>query len=134
VLLVEDELDSREALSLLVAGAGADVRTAESVSAARAVLETWPPDVVVSDIGLPHEDGYALLPAIRKLEQSLDRLVPAIALSAYVRPQDQARSVASGFLRHLTKPVDASVLVDAIADVAASHGPRLPRERDRPVV
>src|SRR5262245_251243 len=120
VLLVEDEHDSREALSLLVAGAGADVRTAESVSAARVLLEAWPPDVVVSDIGLPHEDGYALLPAIRRLETSLGRPVPAIALSAYVRPQDQARSVASGFLRHLTKPVDAAVLVNTIADVASS--------------
>jgi signal transduction histidine kinase len=125
VLLVEDEHDSREALSLLVAAAGADVRTADSVSAARAVLQTWPPDVVVSDIGLPHEDGYALLPAIRMLEQSIGRLVPAIALTAYVRPQDLARSIASGFVRHLGKPVDATALVDAIAELAATRRSRL---------
>ena len=129
VLLVEDEHDSREALTLLVSGAGAQVRSAGSVSAARAVLAEWLPDIVVSDIGLPQEDGYALLPTIRALEQTSGRLIPAIALSAYVRSQDHARSVASGFIRHLEKPVDATELVRTIAELRGAHAaPRMPAQ------
>jgi signal transduction histidine kinase len=117
LLVVEDEEDAREALMLLLGRAGARVRTASTVPDARLILEDWIPDAVVTDIGLPGEDGYALLPTIRALESRAGRALPTIALTAYARPQDRARAAASGFTRYIVKPVDAAELLAALGQV-----------------
>src|SRR5262249_8792875 len=81
LLLVEDEQDGHEALTLLLSRAGAQVRGTTTVRAAQLVLEKWIPDVVVTDIGLPGDDGYALLPTIRALEAQRGIVLPTIALT-----------------------------------------------------
>jgi signal transduction histidine kinase len=131
LLVVEDEQDAREALTLLLSRAGASVRDAPTVQGARLVLEQWIPDAVVSDIGLPGEDGYALLPTIRALETRCGRFLPTIALTAYARPQDRARAAASGFTRYIVKPVDADDLLATLAELrgAESRVVSLPVER-----
>src|SRR5262249_17714 len=101
LLVVEDEEDGREALTLFLSRAGAQVRSSTTVQEARRVLEQWLPDVVVTDIGLPGDDGYALLPTIRALETRHGRALPAIALTAYAQAQDRTRAIASGFTRYI---------------------------------
>ena len=130
LLLVEDEHDAREALTLLLSQAGAHVRGAATVDGARLVLERWIPDVVVTDIGLPGEDGYALLPTIRALESRSGRSLPTIALTAYARPQDRDRATASGFTRYLIKPVDAD---DLVATLSELRGPEPMRASASPL-
>jgi signal transduction histidine kinase len=131
LLVVEDEEDAREALTLLLSRAGAHVRGAPTVQDARLVLEQWIPDAVVSDIGLPGEDGYALMPTIRALETRCGRFLPTIALTAYARPQDRARAAASGFTRYIVKPVDADDLLATLAELRGAESPvgSLPADR-----
>jgi CheY-like chemotaxis protein len=125
LLLVEDEEDGREALTLLLGRAGAEVRSATTVQGARLVLEQWLPDVVVTDIGLPGDDGYALLPAIRALEARHGRALPTVALTAYARAQDRTRAIASGFTRFIVKPVDADQLLATLQELrGAEAAPR----------
>jgi signal transduction histidine kinase len=121
LLLVEDEQDGHEALTLLLSRAGAQVRGTTTVRAARLVLEKWIPDVVVTDIGLPGDDGYALLPTIRALEAQRGIVLPTIALTAYARAQDRARAMASGFTRYIVKPVDTEELLAALAELRAAE-------------
>src|SRR5262249_61287808 len=94
-------------------------------------LEQWIPDAVVSDIGLPDEDGYALMPTIRALETRCGRFLPTIALTAYARPQDRARAAASGFTRYIVKPVDADDLLATLAELRGAESPvgLLPADR-----
>jgi CheY-like chemotaxis protein len=80
------------------------------------MVERGRPDVVVSDIGMPGEDGYALIRRLRALPGTTSR-VPAIALTAYARPEDRAKALQSGFERHLSKPIDPGALVTAVADL-----------------
>ena len=121
LLLVEDEQDGHEALTLLLSRAGAQVRGTTTVGAARRVLEQWIPDVVVTDIGLPGDDGYALLPTIRALEAQRGRALPTVALTAYARVQDRARAMASGFTRYIVKPVDTEELLATLAELRSAE-------------
>ncbi len=120
VLLVEDEADARELYGMILDAAGAAVTTASSASEALAHFEEEPPDVLVSDIGLPGMDGYELMRRIR--ERSADRggAVPAIALTAYAGKEHERRAVASGFQLHAAKPVAAAELVALVHELAAS--------------
>ena len=110
ILVVEDDPDGCEAISLVLSGAGADVRTAASARVALEITERWAPDVLVSDIGLPDEDGHSLLRKIRGLGND----APAVALTAYTRAQDRARALAAGFAAHLAKPVEPQDLVAVV--------------------
>ena len=121
LLLVEDEQDGHEALTLLLSRAGAQVRGTTTVGAARRVLEQWIPDVVVTDIGLPGDDGYALLPTIRALEAQRGIVLPTIALTAYARAQDRVRAMASGFTRYIVKPVDTEELLATLAELRSAE-------------
>ncbi len=114
VLLVDDEPDCNEAVRLLLDHCGAEVRVAGSGEHAYEILSRWKPDVVVTDIGMPGEDGYALLARIRS--RSDDRAhVPTIALTAFASADDRARLLSAGFRLHLAKPIEPRELTAAIA-------------------
>jgi CheY-like chemotaxis protein len=117
VLVVDDEPDSNEAVSALLAARGAEVRVAASASQAVEVLRGWLPTVMVTDIGMPGEDGYMLLAKVRAGDGDAAR-VPAIALTAYANRDDRLRTLAAGFQLHMSKPIDAAELVAAVANVA----------------
>lgn len=115
VLVVDDDGDSRELLRTLLSGAGARVTVAASAEDAIEHCTVQAPDVVISDIGMPEQDGFAFLEELRRLEESR-RLppVPAIAVTAYARAEDRRRALDAGFQEHLGKPVDPAALVQAV--------------------
>jgi signal transduction histidine kinase/ActR/RegA family two-component response regulator len=118
VLVVDDEPQARELFSAIVEHAGAEVRVAGSVRDALALLPSWAPDVLLSDIEMPHEDGYALMQKVTALE-GIDRRRPiAIALTAHSRPEDRLQALEAGFSWHLPKPVEPTELVAVIASLA----------------
>lgn len=123
VLVVDDETDARETLKLILSECGAEVRIAASAKDALEVVTQWQPDVLVSDIGLPQEDGYALIEQIRALELSLGWSVPAVALTGYARPMDRTQLLAAGYQRYFSKPVEIGELADAIAALAGHSEP-----------
>jgi CheY-like chemotaxis protein len=110
VLVVEDDADSRELLCTVLGDAGAAVRTANS--AEEALAAPGPIDVIVSDIAMPDEDGYSFLRRLRSRGEAGD--IPAIALTAYSRPEDAERAWRAGFQEHLTKPIDAGRLLTTV--------------------
>jgi CheY-like chemotaxis protein len=115
VLVVDDEYDTREILSVMLTRFGAEIRTAESAAEAMAIFSQWLPDVLVSDIGMPVEDGYALIKKIRALPQENGADVPAIALTAFASAQDKRTALAAGFQRHIAKPVEPVALAKNVA-------------------
>jgi CheY-like chemotaxis protein len=119
VMAVEDDDDGRYLLTLMLELAGAKVVPAASVREALAAFETTRPDVIVSDIAMPGQDGYALIRHVRALEREHGSATPAIALTGFVRPEDRARMLAAGFQAHLRKPVDPDELVAVVASLAA---------------
>jgi CheY-like chemotaxis protein len=119
ILVVEDEEDARELLVALLQRAGAIVSAAASAREALAVLEREPPAVVLSDIGMPGEDGYALIRRIRALGSENIARTPAVALTAFARPEDRTRALDAGFDDHVSKPIEPDELFAAITSVAA---------------
>jgi PAS domain S-box-containing protein len=115
VLVVDDEHDTREVLSVMLTRYGAEIRTAGSAAEALTVFSQWLPDVLVSDIGMPEEDGYALIKKIRDLPQENGADVPAIALTAFASAQDKKIALAAGFQRHLAKPIEPVALAKNVA-------------------
>ena len=130
VLIVDDEADTREVLSVLLAGAGGEVRTSASAAEALATLARWQPDVLLADIAMPGEDGYALLSKLRALTPRQGGEIPALALTAYAHPQDRERALAAGFHDYVVKPFEPPALVAAIAKLART---RRPSRRAAPV-
>jgi CheY-like chemotaxis protein len=121
VLVVDDEPDSNELLSTLLTGNGAEVRVARSAAGGFDELIRWHPDVLVSDVGMPAEDGCAFIARVRALESELSRL-PAIALTAYASPEDRVRIFSAGFHVHVVKPFEPGELVAAVANIARVPG------------
>ena len=119
VLLIDDDDDGRTMLTILLELAGAEVAAAGSVHEALTLLDTMRPDVIVSDVGMPDEDGFALIRRVRAREVEGGGSVPAIALTGYVRSEDRARLLAAGFQQHLRKPLEPDEIVAAIASLAA---------------
>jgi PAS domain S-box-containing protein len=116
VLVVDDETDARELFATLIREYGAEVATAPSVQEALATLRSFRPDVLVSDIAMPDQDGYDLMRQLRALDADGElRTLPAIALTAYARQEDRRRALAAGFQLHVAKPVDPRELVQAIS-------------------
>jgi PAS domain S-box-containing protein len=117
VLVVDDDADTCEMLSLVLVRRGALVKTALS---ARAALDSlaWEPDVIVSDIGMPGQDGYDLIGKLRALGLEQGRQIPAIALTAYAREEDRLHALSAGYQIHIPKPVEPHTLVAAIASLA----------------
>jgi PAS domain S-box-containing protein len=117
VLLVEDEEDTRAVITRILAWGGADVYACASAREARARLLTQPPDVLVSDIGMPEESGYSLIESVRASERATGHHTPAIALTAYAHESHRRRALASGYDAHVAKPVEPVELVRAVAAV-----------------
>jgi signal transduction histidine kinase/CheY-like chemotaxis protein len=118
VLVVEDDPDARQLLTVLLEDSGCHVRAAHDVPSALAAITSEPPDVLVSDIGLPGEDGYELIRKIRSLPDVKARKVPALALTAYARAEDRWKALRAGYLMHIPKPLEPSELITAIENLA----------------
>ncbi|WP_437904414.1 PAS domain-containing protein [Sorangium sp. So ce327] len=131
VLVVEDEPDAREMIAFLLEGAGARVTTAGSASEAMSVLDRLRPDVLLSDIGMPGESGYALIHQLRAAGRDEIRRIPAVALTAYARIEDRRRALAAGFQKHIAKPIDPADLVQVVADLTGRSGGDGPPARSR---
>jgi CheY-like chemotaxis protein len=118
VLVVDDDPEAVALAIAILRGAGAEVRSTLAAPDALALLREWRPDVLVSDIEMPSEDGYALIAKVRALDADAGGRTPAVALTAYGRMQDRMRSLAAGYTMHVPKPVDPGELTTIIASVA----------------
>jgi PAS domain S-box-containing protein len=119
VLVVDDDPDARELLQDVLLEAKAIVETADSADAGIASLRKFRPHVLVSDIGLPREDGFSFVRRVRALRPEEGGGIPSIALTAYTRAQDRTKALAAGFTTHIGKPVNPDELVAAVANLAA---------------
>lgn len=115
ILVVDDESDSRELVNAILTRCGSEVRCCESVTEAIKVVREWKPDLLVSDIGMPNEDGFDLIKKLRKQRLKLAREIPAIALTAYATDDDRNRTLSAGFQMHISKPIEPKALVRSIA-------------------
>jgi PAS domain S-box-containing protein len=118
VLLVDDEEDSRDLLKFLLSSCGAITSTASSAAEALETIRRARFDVIVSDIGMPEEDGFSLIEKVRRLPDDEGGRVPAVALTAYARAEDRIKALRSGFQMHVAKPVDAGELAVVVANLA----------------
>ncbi len=124
VLIVEDDLDTGSLLAEVVASSGAEARTAGSAAEALDVLGRWRVDLLLSDIGMPGEDGYSLIRKVRQRESAQGaKAVPAIAITAYARAEDRQTALAAGFDMHVAKPLDPEELLATVAEVAGRSIP-----------
>ncbi len=119
VLVIDDENDARTLLRRLLSDCKAQVSIAATVEEAIVQLEVSPPNVWISDISMPGEDGYSLIARVRALPADRGRDTPAIALTAYARSEDRTQALAAGFDYHVAKPVEPAVLISTIAALAA---------------
>ena len=122
VLLVEDDADTCELIATVLEGHDAKVTAVASVSEALAEIERCRPDVLVSDIGMPGEDGYSLIRKLRAMEAGQGWRIPAAALTAYAKAEDRTRALSAGFQMHITKPVEPAHLAAAVATLAGRRG------------
>lgn len=121
ILTVDDESDAREITSFILQINGAKVTSTSSAVEALEVLNKLDgriPDVILSDISMPFESGYSLLEKVRSLSNEKTSQIPAVALTAYTRPEDRQAAFEAGFQKHLGKPVETEDLVSAIIEVA----------------
>jgi signal transduction histidine kinase/ActR/RegA family two-component response regulator len=114
VLVAEDDADSAAAVTAILRLHGCETQTAGSASECLRITHEWPTDVLVCDIGLPDDDGYGLLKRLRESPEG--QHIPAIALTAYSRPEDRAKALEAGFRAHLSKPLDPESLLKEISD------------------
>ena len=119
MLVVDDEEDARAVVRRLLEDCGATVRTAASAAEAMAAFASRRPDVLVSDIGMPGKDGYTLIRRVRTLGVENGGNTPALALTAYARPEDRMRAIHAGFHMHVAKPVEPVELITMVASLAA---------------
>jgi PAS domain S-box-containing protein len=120
-LVVDDEDDARELLKTVIAQYGADVVAAQSAAEAYALITTMPeekrPNVILTDLGMPDEDGYSLLRRLREWEHEHGVFIPAVALTAYGRSEDRMRALLAGFQMHVSKPVEPDELAVIVASI-----------------
>jgi CheY-like chemotaxis protein len=123
VLLVDDDADSLDLASSILLSAGAEVRTCLTAPDGLVLLREWRPDVLVSDLEMPGEDGLSLIRKVRALGHDQGGDTPAVALTAYGRTQDRMRSLTAGYTMHVPKPVDPGELTTIIASLAVRPPP-----------
>jgi PAS domain S-box-containing protein len=117
VLLVDDDAGTREMISAALNERHARVTAVASAREALQVIRRTRPDVLVSDIAMPIEDGYDLIEQIRALESNNGKMIPAVAITAYAREEDRRRALASGFQSYLAKPIEPADLIDVVASL-----------------
>jgi CheY-like chemotaxis protein len=120
VLVVDDEPDARQLLHRFLADCKAQVAVACPAAEAQTVLGQFQPDVIVSDIGMPEQDGYDLIHWVR--DNPATKGIPAAALTAFARPEDRKRTLLAGFQTHVSKPVDPAELAAVVASLAFRTG------------
>jgi signal transduction histidine kinase/ActR/RegA family two-component response regulator len=130
ILVVDDDREGARLAETILRGAGAEVRTCHSASEALEHVSAWQPDVLVSDIEMPGEDGYSLIRRVRGLAAEDGGTIPAIALTAYGRHHDRVRSIAAGFNLYVPKPVNPAELTGVIAGITGGD----PHASDRPTI
>jgi CheY-like chemotaxis protein len=118
VLIVDDEPDARALLRRLLEDCDATVFGAASADEAVAAVELKRPDVIVSDIGMPGEDGYSMIRRVRGLPADRGGNTPAVALTAYARSEDRITAILAGFQHHISKPVEPAELIAVVASAA----------------
>jgi CheY-like chemotaxis protein len=106
VLVVDDEFDARALVTTMLERSGAQVLAVSSTHEALESMQTWKPDLLIADIGMPIEDGYSLIRKVRALPSEHGGQTPALALTAYARTEDRIRALSEGYQVHLAKPVD----------------------------
>ena len=121
VLIVDDEADTRDLLSLALTSAGAEVKACASASEAMAVIRQLQPDCIVSDIGMPDEDGYMLIKRVRDQQGNEQRDIPAVALTGYAGAEARSRANDAGFQAYLAKPVALGELISIIAQLVEAR-------------
>lgn len=117
VLVVDDELDSRDFITTVLNQCQAKVKAVATVREALQIIPQWKPDVLVSDIGMPGEDGYSLIRQLRQLPPEQGGNTPAAALTAYARAEDRTRAIQEGFQLHLPKPIEPAELATVVASL-----------------
>jgi hypothetical protein len=117
ILIVDDEPDAREVISEVLRDAGAEVAAAPSARLGLDLIDQWKPDVLISDIGMPVEDGYDLIRKVRARPPEDRGQIPAIALTAFARTQDRLKALSAGYQMHLGKPIEPIELVTIVASV-----------------
>jgi CheY-like chemotaxis protein len=118
VLTVDDEADARQLVKRVLTARGATAFCAANASDALELLRRELPDVVLCDIGMPDEDGFALLAKLRALDSASGGQVPVVALTAFARPEDRRRMLLAGFQMHVAKPVEPAELIAVVANIA----------------
>jgi PAS domain S-box-containing protein len=118
VLLVDDLPEARELITFALVNKGAEVRTADSAAEGLSALREWRPDVILSDIAMPSEDGYTFIRKVRKLSEERGGTIPAAALTAYVGSKERLKSIEAGYQAYITKPVEWSELLMIVATLA----------------
>ena len=121
VLVVDDEPDNREFLVAAIEQLGATATAAASAAEAIAILQQSPPNILVSDIGMPVEDGYSLIRKVRSSELGTAKRLPAVALTAYASEQDRDRAIAAGYDEHLAKPINSALFAAVLARLKNSQ-------------
>ena len=122
VLLIDDESEARQVISVVLARRGADVKSCISAREAFTTLAEWRPDVILSDIAMPDEDGYSFMRRVRSLPRDKGGETPAAALTAYARDEDRSQAFAAGYQMHISKPIAASQLVTMVGKLARREG------------
>jgi CheY-like chemotaxis protein len=121
VLVVDDDTDARLLLTTIIEKSGASVRTAGSVSEALEILKDFQPHILVSDIGMPDEDGYSLIRKVRALYPEAAAKISAVALTAYARAEDRILALEAGFQIHIAKPVNPEELLSTLKELSAAE-------------
>jgi PAS domain S-box-containing protein len=122
VLVVDDELDARELLHSILTNYGAEVKACASAAEALRTLDEWQPDVLVSDIGMPREDGYEFMKKVRARDPERGGRIPAVAVTAYAGSRDERKAFVTGYQNFVSKPVEAGKLAATIASLAGRMG------------
>jgi CheY-like chemotaxis protein len=117
ILVVDDEADSRDLVKAILTECGGEVKCCESAAEGIQAVKEWKPDLLVSDIGMPVEDGYSLIKKVRNLRSKRAKQLPAVALTAYATKEDKARALSAGFQMHVAKPIEPETLAMSIASV-----------------
>jgi len=122
ILIVDDEPDARNLIERILADRSASVIKADSADEAMRLIRSERPDLLLSDIGMPHKDGYDLIRSVRALPLDEGGRTPAIALTAFARSEDRTRAMMAGYQVHLSKPVEPSELIATVASLVGRTG------------